>query len=74
MSSYHYKLTVDAIQFTTFNHNEECDWMAEQCRTCSDGHCTIGYLSCPFPDKRCENITTEDWMKVLVPSTETSDE
>ena len=45
MSSYHYKLTVDAIQFTTFNHNEECDWMAEQCRTCSDGHCTIGYLS-----------------------------
>ena len=72
MPSYHYKLNVDAIQFSELNHKEECGFMADRCR-CSP-HCTIGFLSCPFTDKRCENITAEDWMNVLIPSTETSNE
>ena len=71
MPKYHYKLTVCTVAFSELNHKEECEFMADRCR-CSS-HCTVGFFSCPF-DKRCENITTEDWMKVLVPSTENHNE
>ena len=71
MPSYHYKLVVDAVAFSEFNHKDECEFMADRCR-CSS-HCTIGFFSCPF-DKRCEDITAKDWMKILVPSTEANDE
>ena len=67
MSSYHYKLAVDAVAFSEFNHKDECEFMADRCRRSS--HCTVGFFSCPF-DKRCKEITAKDWMKVLVPSTE----
>jgi hypothetical protein len=71
MPSYNYKLAVDAVAFSEFNHKEECEFMADRCR-CSS-HCTIGFLSCPF-GKPCEDITAKDWMKVLVPSTENHNE
>ena len=69
MPSYHYKLVVDAVEFSEFNHEEQCGYMAEKCNNDANG-CTIGYLTCPFIGKRCSKITAEDWMEVLVPSTE----
>lgn len=66
MLNKHYKLNVDAIRFSAFNHKDECEYLATKCNT--DDYCTVGYLSCPFIGKRCENITTEDWMNVLEPS------
>ena len=67
MPNYRYKMATNTVAISGLNHKEECEFMADRCR-CSP-HCTVGFLSCPF-DKRCENITAEDWMKVLVPSTE----
>lgn len=72
MSSYNHKLIVDAIKSSSLNHKEESEWMAKKCRY--GVSCTIGYLTCPFSDKSCEDITAEDWMKVLTSSTETSNE
>ena len=70
MTRYHYKLVCDAVSFCGLNREELCEYMAEKCSN-TDGHfCTIGYLSCPFSDKSCRNVTADDWMKVLVPSTE----
>ena len=73
MPSYNYKLTVDAIQNSSNNHEEMCEFMARKCRSGEDKYCIIGYFSCPVGGK-CYRITKEDWMNVLVPSTETSKE
>lgn len=67
MRSYHYRLTVDAIQFSSADYESQCEFLAKACNNPIEHDCTIGFFSCPF-GVRCGGVTKEDWMKVLEPS------
>ncbi len=66
-----YKIVFDVV-YCVKNHEELYETMATQCNT-SGGNCTVGFLNCPF-NKGCSLITKDDWAKILIPSTETSNE
>ena len=66
-----YKIVVDAV-YCVRSHEDLYETMASQCNN-SGMDCTVGFLNCPF-DKGCSRITKDDWAKIIIPSTETSNE